>query len=90
MVSIDYSSVTACPECRQPIGALVPLFWLHANVCGLLPRDACVEGARAFKVTGSNAVDLGDTDGYLNWVFTARSSRAPGYTAGYCIEERLP
>jgi hypothetical protein len=34
------SSVTACPECRQPIGARVPLFGVLANVCGLLPRDA--------------------------------------------------
>jgi hypothetical protein len=30
------SSVTACPECRQPIGARVPLFGVLANVCGLL------------------------------------------------------
>jgi hypothetical protein len=34
------SSVTACPECRQPIGARVPLFGVLANVWGLLPRDA--------------------------------------------------
>jgi hypothetical protein len=34
------SSVTACPECRQPIGARVSLFGVLANVCGLLPRDA--------------------------------------------------
>jgi Ran GTPase-activating protein (RanGAP) involved in mRNA processing and transport/cold shock CspA family protein len=34
------SSVTECPECRQPIGARVPLFGVLANVCGLLPRDA--------------------------------------------------
>ena len=31
---------TACPECRQPIGARVPLFGVLAKVCGLLPRDA--------------------------------------------------
>ena len=34
------SSVTACPECRQTIGARVPLFGVLANVCGLLPRHA--------------------------------------------------
>jgi hypothetical protein len=34
------SSVTECPECRQPIGARVPLFGVLANVCALLPRDA--------------------------------------------------
>jgi hypothetical protein len=34
-------------------------------------------GARVFKGTGSNAVDLGDADGYLNWVFIAPSLRAP-------------
>ena len=34
------SSVTACPECWQPIGARVPLFGVLANVWGLLPRDA--------------------------------------------------
>jgi len=34
------SSCTVCPECRQPIGARVPLRGVLANVCGLLPRDA--------------------------------------------------
>jgi hypothetical protein len=34
------SSVTKCPECRQPIGLRVPLFGARANVCKLLPRDA--------------------------------------------------
>jgi hypothetical protein len=34
------SWVTECPECRQPIGARVPLFGVLANVWGLLPRDA--------------------------------------------------
>jgi hypothetical protein len=34
------SSVTACPECRQPIGVRVPLFGALANVCELPPRDA--------------------------------------------------
>jgi hypothetical protein len=28
-----------CPECRQPIGARVPLFGPLVNVCELLPRD---------------------------------------------------
>ena len=34
------SSCTVCPECRQPIGARVPLRGVLANVCGLLPRDS--------------------------------------------------
>jgi hypothetical protein len=34
------SSVTAYPECLQPIGARVPLYGVLANACGLLPRDA--------------------------------------------------
>ena len=33
------SSVTACPECRRPIGARVPLFGALASVCELLPRE---------------------------------------------------
>ena len=33
------SSVTACPQCRQPIGARVPLSGVLANVCRLLLRD---------------------------------------------------
>ncbi len=35
-----FSSMTACPEFRQPIGARVPLFGVLANECELLPRDA--------------------------------------------------
>ena len=34
------SKVRECPECRQPIGARVPLFWALANVCELLPRES--------------------------------------------------
>jgi len=34
------SKVRECPECRQPIGARVPLFGALANVCELLPRES--------------------------------------------------
>jgi hypothetical protein len=34
------SSVTACPEYRQPIGARVPLVGVLAEVFEILPRDA--------------------------------------------------
>ena len=34
------SKVSECPECRQPIGARVPLFGALANVCELLPRES--------------------------------------------------
>jgi hypothetical protein len=33
------SSATECPECRQPLGARVPLFGPFVNVCELLSRD---------------------------------------------------
>ena len=34
------SKVRECPECRQPIGARVPLFGALANVCEMLPRES--------------------------------------------------